>query len=93
LEQIAEQGAFSQTRYVLSKLHQELLRSLAIIEREAGGIENWRLRLMILKLDVSDGQTKKDENTGGSGREVKQKSSEDDFPKIMTMFWPPVEAA
>jgi hypothetical protein len=93
LEQIAGQGAFSQTRFILSKLHQELLRSLAIVEREAGGIENWRLRLMIMKLDITDGQTKKDENTGGSWREVKQKSSEDDFPEIMTKFWPPVEAA
>lgn len=61
LEQLTDKGVFSQTRSVLQKLHAQLMGLLVETERKAGGIENWTLRLMIIKLTVSDDGTKKTE--------------------------------
>ncbi|KAJ5472245.1 hypothetical protein N7530_006246 [Penicillium desertorum] len=54
LEEITARGAFSETKAVLRKLHTELLRLLMETEKKAGGIENWALRLLIMKLDIAD---------------------------------------
>jgi ophiobolin F synthase len=54
LEQVAAGGVLKQTRSVLQKLHLRILHLLANTEREAGGSENWALRLMIFKLDVGN---------------------------------------
>ncbi|EKV06494.1 hypothetical protein PDIG_76910 [Penicillium digitatum PHI26] len=54
LEEITARGAFTETKAVLRKLHVELLRLLVETEKLAGGIENWALRLLIMKLDLGD---------------------------------------
>ena len=59
LEEITARGAFSETKAVLRKLHTELLRLLMETEKKAGGIENWALRLLIMKLDLGDEKKKK----------------------------------
>jgi hypothetical protein len=58
LEQLTDKGVFSQTRSVLQRLHAQLMDLLVETERKAGGIENWTLRLMIIKLTVGDDGTK-----------------------------------
>lgn len=58
LEEITARGAFTQTKAVLRKLHTELLRLLMETEKQAGGIENWALRLLIMKLDIGDEKKK-----------------------------------
>ncbi|CAI7590152.1 unnamed protein product [Penicillium glandicola] len=58
LEEITARGAFSETKSVLNKLHIELLRLLMETEKKAGGIENWALRLLIMKLDIADEKKK-----------------------------------
>ncbi|CAG7959530.1 unnamed protein product [Penicillium salamii] len=57
LDQIADGEAFPQTKSVLNKLHLELLNLLGDIERSIG-IDNWPLRMLILKLRISDGAEK-----------------------------------
>ncbi|RJE25610.1 geranyl-geranyl pyrophosphate [Aspergillus sclerotialis] len=57
LEQITARGAFLRTRSVLKKLYLELMRELGNAEKKAGSIENWALRLLIMKLDVGDDGT------------------------------------
>ncbi|OQE20826.1 hypothetical protein PENFLA_c015G01744 [Penicillium flavigenum] len=54
LEEITARGAFSETKAVLRKLHTELLHLLMETEKKAGGIENWALRLLIMKLDIAE---------------------------------------
>ena len=54
LEEITARGAFSETKGVLRKLHSELLRLLMETEKKAGDIENWALRLLIMKLDIAE---------------------------------------
>ncbi|KZN86668.1 Fusicoccadiene synthase [Penicillium chrysogenum] len=54
LEEITARGAFSETKAVLRKLHTELLRLLIETEKKAGGVENWALRLLIMKLDIAE---------------------------------------
>ncbi|KAK4869223.1 hypothetical protein LT330_006223 [Penicillium expansum] len=58
LEEITARGAFTETKAVLRKLHTELLRLLVETEKLAGGIENWALRLLIMKLDLGDEKKK-----------------------------------
>ncbi|KGO78266.1 Terpenoid synthase [Penicillium italicum] len=58
LEEITARGAFTETKAVLRKLHTELLRLLLETEKLAGGIENWALRLLIMKLDLGDDKKK-----------------------------------
>ncbi|KAJ5193267.1 hypothetical protein N7449_009409 [Penicillium cf. viridicatum] len=58
LEEITARGAFTETKAVLRKLHTELLRLLMETEKQAGGIENWALRLLIMKLDIRDEKKK-----------------------------------
>ncbi|KAJ5259899.1 hypothetical protein N7505_009280 [Penicillium chrysogenum] len=54
LEEITARGAFSETKAVLRKLHTELLHLLMETEKKAGGVENWALRLLIMKLDIAE---------------------------------------
>ncbi|KOS48568.1 hypothetical protein ACN38_g463 [Penicillium nordicum] len=58
LEEIVARGAFTETKAVLRKLHTELLRLLMETEKQAGCIENWTLRLLIMKLDIGDEKRK-----------------------------------
>ncbi|OQE91319.1 hypothetical protein PENNAL_c0010G00185 [Penicillium nalgiovense] len=58
LEEITAHGAFSETKAVLRKLHSELLHLLMETERKAGSIENWALRLLIMKLDIAEEKKK-----------------------------------
>jgi hypothetical protein len=60
LEEITARGAFTETKAILRKLHTELLRLLIETEKQAGGIENWALRLLIMKLDIGDEKKKVD---------------------------------
>ncbi|CAG8947289.1 unnamed protein product [Penicillium salamii] len=57
LDRIADGEAFPQTKSVLNKLHLEVLNLLGDIERSIG-IDNWPLRMLILKLRISDGAEK-----------------------------------
>ncbi|CAG8302891.1 unnamed protein product [Penicillium salamii] len=57
LDRIADGEAFPQTKSVLNKLHLKLLNLLGDIERSIG-IDNWPLRMLILKLRISDGAEK-----------------------------------
>ena len=59
LEEITAKGSFSQTKTLLKNLHIELLRLLVETEKEAGGVENWTLRLLIMKLDIGDDKQEK----------------------------------
>ncbi|CDM32996.1 hypothetical protein DTO013E5_5797 [Penicillium roqueforti] len=72
LEEITARGAFSQTKAVLRKLHIELLRLLMETEQKAGGIENWALRLLIMKLDLGD-EKKKEAHKSDSAWKVNQR--------------------
>ncbi|KAJ6032730.1 hypothetical protein N7540_003462 [Penicillium herquei] len=58
LAQLTAKGVFSQARSVLHKLHAGLMDSIAEIEQNAGAIENWTVRLMIIKLAIDDGGRK-----------------------------------
>ncbi|KAJ5801567.1 uncharacterized protein N7518_003635, partial [Penicillium psychrosexuale] len=72
LEEITARGAFSETKAVLRKLHIELLRLLMETEKKAGGIENWALRLLIMKLDLGD-EKKKEAHKSDSAWKVNQR--------------------
>lgn len=80
LEEITARGVLTETKAVLMKLNTELLCLLTETESQAGGIENWALRLLIMKLDI--GEEKKMGHTrviltgrsisNGRGKEVRR---------------------
>lgn len=56
LEQESVQKGLRKTKSLLHKMHAQLLRSVMEIENKTGGLENWGLRLLIMKLDIDHGQ-------------------------------------
>lgn len=62
LEQGSVQEGLRKTKSLLHRMHAQLLRFLMKMENKTGGLENWGLRLLIMKLDIDRGQ-----KAGGEG--------------------------
>jgi hypothetical protein len=74
LQHVTTDEVFSQTRSVLKSLHSELLHLLDGIEK-AVGIENWVLRLLVIKLDVRDVDQKAEVHKTDSIWEMNQRKA------------------